>query len=104
MKVCSCERRIDLLSCLESLLWSFCYNYLSVRKVVCRDTLAPPELARDAPVAYILHPVTVCIAVFVRNQLYISALDRLEGILCKCLHLEEPLHREPWLDDCVCPL
>ena len=48
--------------------------------------------------------MTVSVAVLVRNELNVSALYRLEGILCKGLHLEEPLHRKPWLDNGICPL
>ena len=46
----------------------------------------------------------VCIPVLVRNQLHLPALNGLECILCECVHLQEPLHRKPRLDDGIGPL
>ena len=48
--------------------------------------------------------MTVCISVFVRNKFDFSAFHRLQSLLGKVFHLQEPLHRKPRLDDCIRPL
>ena len=45
----------------------------------------------------------VCVPVFVWNELHLAALHGLQGILCKGIHLQEPLHRKPRLYDCIRP-
>ena len=50
------------------------FSIPSIREIVCRYLLSPPQLAGNAPVVYILHPVTVSVAVFVRNQPDAAAL------------------------------
>ena len=63
-----------------------------------RNALAPPELARDAPVLDIFHPVTVGVLVFFGNELDFIFQDGLRRRTGELLHREKPLHRELGLD------
>ena len=56
--------------------------------------MAPPELAADAPVLDVLHPVAVGILELRRVQTDLVVHHRIEGGLSEAIHLEEPLHRE----------
>ena len=47
--------------------------------------------------------MAVSVAVFVRNEFHLPALNTLQSILCQVFHLQEPLHREFRLDDGICP-
>ena len=80
------------------------HHELAVREVVGRNPLAPPELAGDAPVVGVLHPVAVGIDVALGDELRAAALDRLQGDLRQGVHLQEPLGGELGLDDGVRPL
>ena len=80
------------------------HHKAAVGQIISRYALAPPELAGYAPVTHRLHPVTVCIAVFVWNEFHVPALYACKGLFCQVLHLEEPLGGEFGLDDCVCAL
>ena len=60
--------------------------------------MAPPELATDAPVLDVLHPVAVGILELRRVQTDLVVHHRIEGGLSEAIHLEEPLHRELRLD------
>ena len=61
--------------------------------------MAPPELARDAPVVDVLHPVEVGLGPRLRDDARGAALHRRERRLGERLHLHEPLRREHRLDD-----
>ena len=63
-----------------------------------RNALAPPELARDAPVLDILHPVTVGVLVFFGNELDFVLQNGPRRRSGELLHREEPLHRELGFD------
>ena len=63
-----------------------------------RDAVAPPELARDAPVADVLEPVDVRLREALRHELDAAVLDGLDSRLGKALHLDEPLLRDERLD------
>ena len=56
-----------------------------------RDAVAPPQLARDAPVADVAHPVEVGLRPALGDELGLALLDRLDGRLGQRLHLHEPL-------------
>ena len=45
--------------------------------------------------------MAISVAVFVRNQLNLAALNRLQSFRGQLIHLEEPLCGEFWLDDCI---
>ena len=58
----------------------------------------PPQLARDAPVLDVLHPVTVDILVFFGDETDFVLHDGARGGLRQLLHRKEPLHRKLRLD------
>ena len=103
-EVCRSELRVDLLSGLESLFGSGFDHIGTVREIVCRYALTPPELAADAPVAGILHPVAVGVAVLVGDEFDQAVLHACKGPRGEFFHLEEPLCAEPGLDDGIGPL
>ena len=79
----------------------------AVTAVPCRDAMAPPELARDAPVVDVLHPLVVGLAVLVGRELDVALVDGLDGLGCDAVaaaggtlvHADEPLLRQPRFDD-----
>ena len=62
------------------------------------DLVAPPELAGDAPVVHVLHPVEIRLCKALRHELYAPVLDDVNRFLCKRLHLDEPLRGKHRLD------
>ena len=66
--------------------------------------MAPPELAADAPVVDVLHPVEVGLLVLLRGEVdglfaVRARLDGGDGFLGERLDLDEPLRGEARLDD-----
>ena len=66
-----------------------------------RDAVAPPELAGDAPVADALQPLGVVVAPALGDEPERAVAVRRERRARERLHPDEPLVREPWLDDRV---
>ncbi len=62
-----------------------------------RDLVAPPELAADAPVLEVLHPVGVGLGPALGAELDLAGCHRVGGFLDAGI-LEEPLHRNARLD------
>src|SRR5580692_5049223 len=80
--------------------------------VPCGDAMAPPELARDAPVVDVGHPLEVDLFVHLggevdRGFFAVDGLDGFDGVLCDGFAAgvwgfvdgEEPLEREARFDD-----
>src|SRR5208337_1646823 len=65
----------------------------------CGDAMAPPELARDAPVVNVLHPLEVGFLVHLRREADVFLADGCFGFVCQRLNLDEPLRREARLDN-----
>jgi hypothetical protein len=63
------------------------------------NALAPPQLAADAPVAHVLHPVAVGVGEFLRMQFHLAAHHHVQRGLRHLAHLHEPLQRQARLDD-----
>ena len=63
------------------------------------DAMAPPELARDAPVADVVHPIVVSLDPVLRDELDAAIVHRLDGLLGQRLRLDEPLRGDQRLDD-----
>ena len=63
-----------------------------------RDLVAPPELAGDAPVVDILHPVIIGLAEALGHELDAPVAHGLDGGLGQRLHLDEPLRARHRLD------
>src|ERR1700681_1766960 len=53
--------------------------------------MPPPQLARNAPVINILHPVQINLAIVLRNDRDLAALDGLDCSVGHGLYLDEPL-------------
>ena len=68
-----------------------------------RNAMAPPQLAADAPVADVLHPVAVRLHPTLRIEFDAAVVHRLQGGLRQRLHLHEPLVRKTRLDGNVVP-
>ena len=99
LEVLGLDGRIDGLGSLEGFLEAILDNYLPIREIICRNPLTPPQLAADAPIACVLHPVTVGIAILVRDELDETVLDRGKGARRQLAHLEEPLGAQTRLND-----
>ena len=64
-----------------------------------RNLVAPPELAGNAPVVDILHPVIIGLAEALGHELDASVTHGLDGGLGQRLHLDEPLRARHRLND-----
>ena len=89
------------------LLWQASHSQASVRETVtwpqssqyqAGDLVAPPELAGDAPVVDILHPVIIGLAEALGHELDAPVAHGLDGGLGQRLHLDEPLRARHRLD------
>ena len=80
-------------SALRALLGrTLCHNHLTtVRTVVSRDAVSPPELSGDAPVADVIRPVKIGLLHALRQQLDISVLHCLHCRFDQLIHLYKPL-------------
>ena len=79
---------------LQRLLGRRGHHEAALRKVIGRDALSPPQLARDAPVLDVLHPVPVGILVFLGHEADRVLHDGFRRRTGQLAHREEPLHRE----------
>ena len=70
-------------------------------EIPCGDTVAPPELAADAPILDVLEPMAVGVLELGRMEVYGVVLHHFEGFLGEAFHLEEPLCAELGFDDGV---
>ena len=62
------------------------------------NLVAPPQLARDVPVADILQPVAVDLGVALRHELHLAFVQALQDLLGQRLHVHEPLQADDRLD------
>ena len=60
--------------------------------------MAPPELAGDAPVADVVHPLVIGLGPVRRNEANFAALDDGDGLFGERLGLDEPLRGDERLD------
>ena len=60
--------------------------------------MPPPQLARDAPVVDVVHPVEIDLPVIFGRNRDLASFDRLTGALGKGSNLDEPLRRQSGLD------
>ena len=73
-------------------------DLVALRAVPCGNAMAPPELARDAPVVNVLHPLEVGLLVHLRREADVLLADGCLGLVGQRLNLDEPLRREARLD------
>src|SRR5262249_2180774 len=74
------------------------HDFAALAAVPRRDAMAPPELARDAPVANVVHPFEIGLGPVLRDKLDSARFDCLDGPPGQRLHLHEPLRRDQRLD------
>ena len=60
--------------------------------------MSPPQLARNAPVIDVGHPVQIDVAEVFRDNRNLASLDGLARAVRQRLDLDEPLLRQPRLD------
>ncbi len=72
---------------------------LALRAVPDRDAVAPPQLARDAPVVQVVDPVEVALGQVGRVHGRAAVADGVTGGLGDALDLHPPLQRQARLDD-----
>ena len=70
----------------------------SRRGIVSRDAMPPPQLATDAPILHVLHPVAVGVLELRRVETDLVVHHRIECRLSQTVHFQEPLHGELRLD------
>ena len=61
--------------------------------------MAPPQLARDAPVVNVAHPLEVGLLVLLRRKADVTFFDGSDGHVGERLNLDEPLRGQRALDD-----
>src|SRR5260370_21486743 len=64
-----------------------------------RNPMPPPQLARDAPIVDVVHPVQVNLTIVLRRDGDLAALYDLNRALRQRLDLDEPLRRKSRLND-----
>ncbi len=74
-------------------------DLLARAAVPCGNAVAPPELARNAPVVDVAHPLEVGLRVHLRGELNVALADGGDGLVCERLDPDEPLLGEARLDD-----
>ena len=74
-------------------------DFLAIGAVPRGNAMAPPELARDAPVANVAHPFEINAFPILRRDLNFSRLHGFDGRLGQWLHLHEPLRGSARLDN-----
>ena len=75
------------------------HHFLALAAIPCRNPVSPPQLPRDAPVVDVTHPVQVNLPVILRRKTNVSLLHHFDGALRQRRNLDEPLRREPRLDN-----
>src|SRR4030043_52746 len=63
------------------------------------DTMAPPDLPRDAPIPDILHPLKIGLLPDLRDNSSTAISNSLDGRFSQRLSFDKPLERKVWLYD-----
>jgi len=67
-------------------------NHLTtILTIICRDTMSPPQLAGDAPIADIFHPVQVDFREVLGNNLNLPVFYNFNSRFGQRLHFYKPL-------------
>src|SRR5271156_5196978 len=64
-----------------------------------RNAMTPPQLARDAPVADVLHPIEECLIPIVWNENDLAGVHRVQHLGGERLGFDEPLRGNERLHD-----
>ena len=62
------------------------------------DLVTPPQLAGNAPIMHVLHPIDIGLGEALRHELDRAVVHDADGLLGKRLHLDEPLRGDEGLD------
>src|SRR5437870_3944124 len=81
--------------------WRFASDrdFLAIRAVPRRYAMAPPKLARDAPVADIVHPIKERIVPVLRDETDAAIVHCIQHLRGERLGADEPLRGQEGLDD-----
>src|ERR1041385_2535040 len=60
------------------------------------NAMSPPELAGDAPIMDVPHPLEIRLGVIFRSERDLAFLCRFNRTIGQWLNFDEPLRREPW--------
>src|SRR5438477_12480495 len=90
--------------CLNGFLLSFCDHKISLFVIPGRNSVSPPELATDAPISDIFHPVAIKIFELEGIKFYFFIDNCIKGGLVKFFHINPPLQGEAILHHHVCSL
>src|SRR5947209_19135535 len=74
-------------------------NLTAIQAMPCRNTMAPPELARNTPVMDVAHPLEVSLGIVLRNKDDLAFFHCLNSTFCQRLNLDEPLRRKTGLNN-----
>ena len=74
-------------------------NLLTIAAMPRGNPMPPPQLARNAPIADVAHPLKIFGAPVFRQDHDVAALDGSDGRLCQWLHLYKPLRRGARFDN-----
>src|SRR5438445_11974796 len=74
-------------------------DFAAVAAVPCRNTMPPPQLARDAPVSNVVHPLEVRLRPIGGNEFRPFLLYCRNRRFCQRLDLHEPLRRKQRFHD-----
>ncbi|OPZ12832.1 MAG: hypothetical protein BWZ06_01428 [Bacteroidetes bacterium ADurb.BinA261] len=81
----------------------FCHSHHvpAFGQKIGRNAVSPPQLATDAPVFHILHPVAIGVFVFIGIEFDRIIFYCFQGRFGKLIHFQKPLHRQFGLDHFV---
>ena len=68
-----------------------CNDCFSARAIICGNSVSPPKLSGNTPVADVVGPVKVCLFHSLGDQLDITALNRFYRRLNELVHFNKPL-------------
>src|SRR5215831_17357018 len=68
------------------------------------DTMSPPQLARDTPIMDMFQPIHVYFVETFRYDFHETVFDCPHGWSSKRPHLDEPLFRNEWFNNCIAAL
>src|ERR1051326_6739499 len=68
------------------------------------NTVSPPELAGDAPVMNVAHPLEICLGVVFRRERDLTFFYHLNRAIGQWLNFDEPLRGEPWFHNSLAPV
>ena len=94
-----CERHIGAQRVLRACLgFIAAHIHVAVRIEPRRDAMTPPQLAADAPVLQVFHPVAISVDPVARHEAHVAVVGQLQAAFAQRVHLHEPLVGQVRLD------